>query len=222
MRTVQRDIKTARTIIPVVFLASHRSKKVNYRQDAQIVQGRGIHGEKTSNIIQFVKSRKPRKADDEVRTSEKIDANSRSGTLMPMSLKGRQSLHHWTFKEWTAPPPFLVKMMRSPMITPPALRGTAILESGALAYRRRKSGEVLVLLLRVVCVKFSKLVMVRVRWFIQVTRAASLCSIGNDHPFVPTCRRAERRAQRQSRMPPRLRRHRRSRRAASLTERARC
>src|ERR1700737_4674782 len=30
----------------------------------------------------------------------------------------------------------------------------------------------------VVCVKFSKLVMVRVRWFIQVTRAASLCSIG--------------------------------------------
>jgi hypothetical protein len=168
MRTVQRDIKTARTIIPVVFLASHRSKKVNYRQDAQIVQGRGIHGEKTGNIIQFVKSRKPRKADDEVRTSEKIDANSRSGTLMPMSLKGRQSLHHWTFKEWTAPPPFLVKMMRSPMITPPALRGTAILESGALAYRRRKSGEVLVLLLRVVCVKFSKLVMVGVRWFIEV------------------------------------------------------
>jgi RNA-directed DNA polymerase len=31
---------------------------------------------------------------------------------------------------------------------------------------------------RVVCVKFSKLVMVRVRWFIQVNRAASLCSIG--------------------------------------------
>ena len=49
----------------------------------------------------------------------------------------------------------------------------------------------------------SKLVMVRVRWFIQVTRAASLCSIGNDHPFVPTCLPAERRAQRQSRMPPR-------------------
>jgi hypothetical protein len=32
---------------------------------------------------------------------------------------------------------------------------------------------------RVVCVKFSKLVMIRVRWFIQVTRAASLCSIIN-------------------------------------------
>src|SRR5258708_38875475 len=64
--------------------------------------------------------------------------------------------------------------------------------------------------------------MVRVRWFIQVTRAASLCSIGNDHPFVPTCLLAERRAQRQSRMPPRTRRHRRSRRKAALTERARC
>jgi len=74
----------------------------------------------------------------------------------------------------------------------------------------------------VVCVKFSKLVMVRVQWFIQVTRAASLCSIGQDHPFVPTCLSAEHRAQRQSRMPPRPRRHRRSRRAASLTERARC
>jgi adenylate cyclase len=74
----------------------------------------------------------------------------------------------------------------------------------------------------VVCVKFSKLVMARVRWFVQVTRAASLCSIGNDHPFVPTCLPAERRAQRQSRMPPRTRRHRRSRREASLTERARC
>ena len=34
--------------------------------------------------------------------------------------------------------------------------------------------------------------------FIQVTRAASLCSIGNDHPSVPTCLSAERRAQRQS------------------------
>src|SRR6476660_8841831 len=50
----------------------------------------------------------------------------------------------------------------------------------------------------------------------------SLCSIENGHPFVPTCLLAERRAQRQSRMPPRMRRHRRSRRKASLTERARC
>jgi len=75
---------------------------------------------------------------------------------------------------------------------------------------------------KVVCVKFSKLVMVGVGWFVQFNRAASLCSIGNDHPCVPTCLPAERRAQRQSRMPPPTRRHRRSRREASLTERARC
>jgi ADP-ribose pyrophosphatase YjhB (NUDIX family) len=37
--------------------------------------------------------------------------------------------------------------MRSPIIAPPALRRTAILESGALAYRRRKNGEVLILLI---------------------------------------------------------------------------
>jgi ADP-ribose pyrophosphatase YjhB (NUDIX family) len=41
---------------------------------------------------------------------------------------------------------FLAEMMRSPTIAPPALRGTAILEAGALAYRRRKNGEVLILL----------------------------------------------------------------------------
>ncbi len=51
---------------------------------------------------------------------------------------------------------------------------------------------------------------------------ASLCSIEPHHPFVPTRRPAEHRAQRQSRMPPAQRRHRQSRRAASLTERARC
>jgi hypothetical protein len=53
-------------------------------------------------------------------------------------------------------------------------------------------------------------------------RVPSLCSIESSHPFVPTCLLAERRAQRQSRMPPPMRRHRRSRRKASLTERARC
>jgi hypothetical protein len=74
----------------------------------------------------------------------------------------------------------------------------------------------------VVYVKFSKLVMSSVRWRVFRSIAVSLCSIGNDHPFVPTCLLAERRAQRQSRMSPRRRRHRRSRRAASLTERARC
>jgi len=58
-------------------------------------------------------------------------------------------------------------------------------------------------------------------WFNQVNSDIALFD-RLDHPFVPTCRLAERRAQRQSRMPPRRRRHRRSRRAASLTERARC
>ena len=38
--------------------------------------------------------------------------------------------------------------------------------------------------------------------------ATSVCSIGNDDPFVPTCPLAEHRAQRQSRMLPSWRRHR--------------
>jgi hypothetical protein len=42
----------------------------------------------------------------------------------------------------------------------------------------------------------------------------SLCSIESGHPFVPTCLLAERRAQWRSRMPPPMRRHRRSRRVA--------
>ena len=48
--------------------------------------------------------------------------------------------------------------------------------------------------------------------------ASSLCSIEGGHPFVPTCLLAERRAQPQSRVRSRMRRHRRSRRKASLTE----
>jgi len=76
---------------------------------------------------------------------------------------------------------------------------------------------------KVVCVKFSKLILWSGCWWVFRSIAVSLCSIGNDHPFVPTCLLAERRAQRQSRMmSARSRRHRRSRRAASLTERARC
>jgi ADP-ribose pyrophosphatase YjhB (NUDIX family) len=102
---------------------------------------------KRGKIIQFVKSRKTHKADDGVRTSEEIDANSRSETFIRMPQKRRQSLHHWTFKGWAAPSPFLAELMRSPLIAPPALPGTAILESGALAYRRRKNGEVLILLI---------------------------------------------------------------------------
>jgi 8-oxo-dGTP pyrophosphatase MutT (NUDIX family) len=101
---------------------------------------------KRGKIIQFVKFREPHKAHDVVRTSEEIDANPRSKTLMQMPRKHRQSLHHWTFKGCVAPSPFLTEIMRSPVIAPPTLRGTAILESGVLAYRRRKNGEVLILL----------------------------------------------------------------------------
>jgi ADP-ribose pyrophosphatase YjhB (NUDIX family) len=101
---------------------------------------------KQGKIIHFVKSHEPRKTDHEVRTSEKIDANAHSETLIQMPPKRRRSLHHWTFKGWTAPSPFLAEMMRSPTIAPPALPGTAILEAGALVYRRRKNGEVLILL----------------------------------------------------------------------------
>jgi 8-oxo-dGTP pyrophosphatase MutT (NUDIX family) len=97
-------------------------------------------------IIQFVKFREPHKAEDGVRTSEEMDANPRSETLIQMPRKRRQSLHHWTFKGWVAPSPFLTEIMRSPVIAPPTLRGTAMLESGVLAYRRRKNGEVLILL----------------------------------------------------------------------------
>jgi hypothetical protein len=41
---------------------------------------------------------------------------------------------------------FLAEMMRSPITAPPAVRGTAILESGALAYRRLKNGKLVFLL----------------------------------------------------------------------------
>jgi len=101
---------------------------------------------KRGKIIQFVKFREPHKAEDGVRTSEEMDANPRSETLIQMPRKRRQSLHHWTFKGWVAPSPFLTEIMRSPVIAPPTLRGTAMLESGVLAYRRRKNGEVLILL----------------------------------------------------------------------------
>ena len=52
----------------------------------------------------------------------------------------------------------------------------------------------------VVCVKFSKSGMGGGLAELRA-KATSLCSIENNHPFVPTCLLAERRAQRQSRMP---------------------
>ena len=78
---------------------------------------------KRGKIIRFVRSPKTHKADDGVRTSEEIDANSRSETFIRMPRKRRQSLHHWTFKGWAAPSPFLAELMRSPLIAPPCAAG---------------------------------------------------------------------------------------------------
>ena len=48
---------------------------------------------KRGKIIQFVKFREPHKAEDGVRTSEEMDANPRSETLIQMPRKRRQTLH---------------------------------------------------------------------------------------------------------------------------------
>ena len=65
----------------------------------------------------------------------------------------------------------------------------------------------------VVCAKFSKLVMAG-GLAEPGSKLASLCSIGQTHPFVPTCLPAERRAQPRSRLAVG---HRRRRRAAVWT-----
>jgi ADP-ribose pyrophosphatase YjhB (NUDIX family) len=107
----------------------------------------GWMAKKRGRIIQFAKFHEPHRADEDVRTSEKErGANARSETLIRTPRKGRQPHHHWIFKGWTAPSPFLAEMMRSPITAPPVLRGTAILESGALAYRRLKNGKLVILL----------------------------------------------------------------------------
>src|SRR6516164_10668100 len=67
--------------------------------------------------------------------------------------------------------------------------------------------------LEVVCAKFSKLVMAG-GLAEPGSKLASLCSIGQTHPFVPTCLPAERRAQPRSRLAVG---HRRRRRAAVWT-----
>jgi len=64
---------------------------------------------------------------------------------------------------------------------------------------------------RVVCVKFSKMVMVSGVRIDLRSIAASLCLIESDHPLVSTCRPVERRARPRSRLAAG---HRRRRRAA--------
>src|SRR6516225_1311945 len=84
--------------------------------------------------------------------------------------------------------------------------------------RGSDSGVLLISFLRgkvrgVVCAKFSKLVMAG-GLAEPGSKLASLCSIGQTHPFVPTCLPAERRAQPRSRLAVG---HRRRRRAAVWT-----
>ncbi len=58
-------------------------------------------------------------------------------------------------------------------------------------------------------------------WFTQVNNNIPLFD-RQDHPFVPTCLRQSAARSGSQGCRPRMRRHRRSRREASLTERARC
>jgi len=103
---------------------------------------------KHGKIIRLAEFREPHSADhDESLSEEERHANSRSETLKRTPRKGRQWRRHWTFNGWTAPSPFLAEMMRSPITAPPTLRGTAMFESGALAYRRLKNGKLLILLI---------------------------------------------------------------------------
>jgi ADP-ribose pyrophosphatase YjhB (NUDIX family) len=101
---------------------------------------------KHGKIIEFAEFREQHGADHEQSLSdEESDANSCLKTSIHKPRHRGQS-GHWTFKGWTTPSPFLTKMMRAPMTAPPLMHGTAMLESGALAYRRLKNGKPLILL----------------------------------------------------------------------------
>jgi 8-oxo-dGTP pyrophosphatase MutT (NUDIX family) len=101
---------------------------------------------KRGKIIQLAKFREPNRADDDVSTSAERGANARPENFIRTPRKGGQPGHHWTFKGWTGPSPFLAEMMRSPITAPPLLQGAPMLESGALAYRRLKNGKLVILL----------------------------------------------------------------------------
>ena len=107
-----------------------------------------MYGEKQGKIIKLAEFREPHEADGDVTTSgAESGTDSRSETLIRKPRKGGQRpLRHWTFQGWTAASPALAEMMRSPTTAPPVMRGTAMLESGAVAYRRLKNGKLLILL----------------------------------------------------------------------------
>jgi 8-oxo-dGTP pyrophosphatase MutT (NUDIX family) len=101
---------------------------------------------KHGHVIQFAEFREPHGVDHDNSLSDKEgDANSGLKTFIRTARHGGHT-GRWTFRGWTTPSPFLVKMMRTPMTAPPVMRGTAMLESGALAYRRLKNGKPLILL----------------------------------------------------------------------------
>ncbi|MFL5269042.1 MAG: NUDIX hydrolase [Stellaceae bacterium] len=101
---------------------------------------------KHGNIVQFAKFREAHGANhEESLPDEERDANSRLKTFIHKSRHSGQT-GHWTFRGWITPSPFLTKMMKAPITAPRMMRGTAMLESGALAYRRLKNGRPLILL----------------------------------------------------------------------------
>jgi 8-oxo-dGTP pyrophosphatase MutT (NUDIX family) len=100
---------------------------------------------KQRKIIQLARFRKAQRADK--RMSEVVRGTTFGPeSLTPAERKEKHSGHRWIFKGWTAPSPFLAEMMRSPITAPSIQRGTAMLEAGALAYRRPQNGEVEILL----------------------------------------------------------------------------
>jgi haloacid dehalogenase-like hydrolase/NUDIX domain len=125
---------------------------------------------KRAKVIKLAKFREAQQADAGIRAfGEGSGSNSRTQALLRKPRKSGRPLRHWTFKGWTAPSPFLAEMMKSPVTAPPMERGTAMLESGALAYRRLKNGEVEILL---VSKKRSK------RWGIPKGRVNASLSCG--------------------------------------------
>jgi ADP-ribose pyrophosphatase YjhB (NUDIX family) len=123
-----------------------------------------------AKVIKLAKFREAQQANDGIRAlEEESGSNCRSRALLRKPRKSRRPLRHWTFKGWTAPSPFLAEMMRSPLTAPSMQRGTAMLESGALAYRRLENGEIEVLL---VSKKRSK------RWGIPKGRVNASLSFG--------------------------------------------
>jgi 8-oxo-dGTP pyrophosphatase MutT (NUDIX family) len=125
---------------------------------------------KRAKVIKLAKFREAQQADAGIRAfGEGSGSNSRTQALLRKPRKSGRPLRHWTFKGWTAPSPFLAEMMRSPITAPPMQRGTAMLESGALAYRRLENGELEILL---VSKKRSK------RWGIPKGRVNASLSFG--------------------------------------------